>query len=67
MNALNDESVQFKAGWNAASQGRELRPGASEEAEAGFNAYLLGLRPLVPKRCRGRGHLSENSKKTLNS
>ena len=48
MNALNDESVQFKAGWNAARTGHELSRNSSEDSHAGYEAYFLKHQPPVP-------------------
>lgn len=65
MSVLNGETVQFIAGYNAAAQGRELRPGASDEAEAGYNAYYLSLSPPIPKICSSRGYASKKGKANI--
>lgn len=44
---LEDETVQFRAGYNAAKEGRELTDKASEDAQDGFNAFHLSRRPEI--------------------
>ncbi len=62
MNALKDESVRFRAGWNSARAGVDLSPGASEEAYDGYEAYFLEYSPPVPRMNTSEGFNSPLAK-----
>lgn len=62
MSALKDESVRFRAGYNAARAGGHLQPSASEEARAGYEAYFLEYMPPIPRLKCGDGCNSELAK-----
>jgi len=63
MSVLNDESVEFKAGWNAARVDRPLQPNASQETMDGYEAYFLEYSPPIPLLAASEGYKSERSKK----
>jgi len=62
MNALKDESVQFKAGWNAARTDHSLSRNASEDARSGYEAYFLEYMPKPPQLRTSEGYNSELAK-----
>jgi len=58
---LKDESVRFRAGWNSARAGVELKDNASEESYSGYEAYFLEYSPPVPRMKTSDGCNSESS------
>lgn len=62
MNALKDESVRFRAGWNAARDGRTLTDSPSDETYAGYEAYFLQYSPPIPRMKTSEGYNSQVAK-----
>ena len=61
MSASRD-SVQYRAGWNAASRNIELSDNASDEAVDGYHDYFCQYHPQPENVCNTRGFDNKKSK-----